>query len=99
MDAPIFVSHPRKVVGRACPVCARVLDGVAALTLDPSTPPPLIFPEAGDITVCLTCGTVLVFTDRQTFRVAEDREVAACDPAMQTFLRAYQASRASGSRH
>lgn len=54
-----------------CPVCAKTLNGAAAVGHDSA-------PEPGDVTICIGCGTVLEFgPDRKSYSAISDDEMFA----------------------
>lgn len=47
-------------------------------------------PKRGDVTVCLTCGSIYVYVDRTRFRSATIKDVADMDAIDQIAIRAIQ---------
>lgn len=50
------MANPHTVPTHACPVCGRLANRASPADEDETAPP-----EAGDITVCIGCGTILLF--------------------------------------
>ena len=59
-----------------CPICGYVMD---AATVADGGPP--VVPKDGDMSVCLKCGTILIFVDGIHLRLATPDEVVACPDA------------------
>jgi hypothetical protein len=63
-----------KTPSAACPRCQKLLDRVDALIGGPATPKP------GDVTLCIGCGTILVFTPGLGLRIARPDDMEELSP-------------------
>jgi hypothetical protein len=54
-----------------CPFCGQRLD--SAIAADPANPDAQ--PDPGDVTICISCAQILVFTDDLTLRASMPGEV------------------------
>lgn len=71
---------PIQVAPSLCPGCGGLLDGVAQQISDDGGRP-----EPGDLSVCASCGTMLVFDAELRQRAAQPADLVAAsasDPAM-----------------
>jgi hypothetical protein len=66
--------------GSRCLNCKKVLDSATGLDSDET-------PSPGDLTVCLTCGHLMVFNEKLKFRELSDEEIVetAGDPRIVKF--------------
>ena len=71
-----------------CPACGRLVS--AATSADPDSH---ICPRPGDVSICLYCGTRLVFTRTMRVRLQTDREWQKLDPAHRARIEAIQVRR------
>lgn len=69
----------------SCPRCFR--SGLDAAT---NAGPERCAPKPGDVTVCLYCRALLVFTDTMQLRPLKDDEFSLLPPTTQAALRAAQ---------
>jgi hypothetical protein len=56
--------------GSPCTSCGEMLDGATCVGND-------IGPSPGDVTVCISCGHIMVFADDLSFRDPTDAEIVA----------------------
>ena len=69
-----------------CPWCGHKLD--AAMAGDPATPDAV--PKPGDVSVCISCAQILVFTDELTLRASMPGEIEIT-PALRRVQQAVRA--------
>ena len=55
----------------SCPFCGHRLD--SAMAADPANPDAK--PDPGDVTICISCAQILVFTDDLTLRASMPGEI------------------------
>lgn len=80
----VFLHTSRQPV-RTCPTCGATHNAATGISGDNERP----VPEAGDITMCAECLTMLVFTD-DGYRLAEESDLALLDPEMRELITALQ---------
>jgi hypothetical protein len=68
-----------------CPACGTLLEASSSLVEDSEARP-----EPGDCTMCLGCGTILIYTPDMLVRVASPSDLAEMHPDMITMLFAAQ---------
>jgi len=82
MRRPVIFSEHR-VREQRCPSCATPLDGATSVGHGHR-------PNAGDVTVCIYCGAILIFTARGGLRppTPDERAELAADPTVQRAVKA-----------
>ena len=65
---------PLKIWEDHCPVCGHILDGIREGS--PEDGRKTSCPNSGDLTICVYCASVLVFTELLELRIARDDEIA-----------------------
>lgn len=74
-----------------CPVCSEILDGATNVTDDTS-------PQKGDVSICVYCGSVLVFNEDQTLRIATDEELKSMPADRMDMIKTIQVAAALTGR-
>ena len=79
-----------ELIKHHCPSCDMPLDAATGVSSDKG-------PRPDDVTVCLYCGAVMVFTADLSYREPTDKERAEfdCDPRIQKLRRAVNSIRRS----